>query len=353
MNTIGANALRRPAELAAHRELAAALRHRCETIAREVAAASRPAHPGEEALVRDFVDVLAAAVELNTVDGFARYARTTARELESRGVPRLLLDRTLARLRDRIAERLPTRELGLAVSCVDSARLEIEADRFGGRARGAPARPRPLSRPRREYAEAAAAGRRRSALEVVRRVLEDGHDWVDVYADVLAESLAEIGREPGQTPIPSDQRVAGSVTEYVLDSIYAELPRRQPTRGAAVVACAPGEAHQTGAHIVADALELDGWDVRFLGANVAARDVLETVGAGRASLVGLSATRLPEAAAAARVIAELHRRFGPRTPRVLVGGRVFREVPNLWRDAGADGFAPDVRAAAGAARGGA
>ncbi|HSP71997.1 MAG TPA: hypothetical protein VLN26_06485, partial [Gaiellaceae bacterium] len=64
----------------------------------------------------------------------------------------------------------------------------------------------------------------------------------------------------------------------------------------------------------------------------------------------VSATLLPTAARAARLIESVRARFGAAAPRIIVGGGIMRAVPDLWRAVGADACAADVRGAAGAAR---
>ncbi|HSP70815.1 MAG TPA: B12-binding domain-containing protein, partial [Gaiellaceae bacterium] len=270
------------------RELASALRGRRDLLATSLGGAGRTAHgaPGES-LARDLVDALAAAVELGSVDGFVHFARATAEIGEPRGISRAQLDRTLAGLREQLAVRFAGPEIGTARSALDAARLAIEAASFESRARRSPSRGT-FAHERAQYTQAALAARWQTAYSLVGSLLADGHALLDIYADLIAESLYEVGRRWARAEISvADQHVATAVSEYVLSRLYTRFPAAEPPRGAAVVACAPTEAHQTGAHIVADALELDGWDVRFLGANAAAREVARAVEASEASLVAV------------------------------------------------------------------
>lgn len=333
------------------RQLASALRRRRDLLAVGLHEASRPADGAlDQARARGVVDALAAAVELGSVDGFVHYALAAAEIGEPRGIPRARLDKMLADLREQLGARFAASEVGPARSAIDAARLAIEAASFASPRRHPESR-EPFARERARFVEAALAARWHTAYSLVSSLLADGHRLLDVYADLIAESLYEVGRRWARAEIAvADQHVATAVSEYVLSRLYTRFPADEPLRGAAVVACAPTEAHQTGAHIVADALELDGWDVRFLGANAAPREVVRAVEDSEASLVAFSASLLPAAARAARLIEQVRDRFGEASPRIIVGGGIIRAVPDLWRAVGADACAADVRGAAGAAR---
>ncbi len=99
----------------------------------------------------------------------------------------------------------------------------------------------------------------------------------------------------------------------------------------------PAESH--------DALEADGWDVRFLGTNMPHEGILEAVEEHEASVLGISTTVLFNVDQAVSLIEDTRARLGERPPRIVVGGRAFMAAPELWREIGADGFAPGVREA--------
>jgi methanogenic corrinoid protein MtbC1 len=109
-----------------------------------------------------------------------------------------------------------------------------------------------------------------------------------------------------------------------------------------VIAGVPGELHHLGANMAADLLEANGWDVRFLGANVPERSVLSAIERHRPDVVGLSMTMLPHLPGLRQLVGSIRQAF-PNAPRIAVGGRAFLASATLWQDVGADVFAADVR----------
>ncbi len=143
--------------------------------------------------------------------------------------------------------------------------------------------------------------------------------------------------------------MATAVAQYVIASLYADLERPTERRGRAVVTGVYGELHQLGANMVADILESDGWDVRFLGTNVPPDGAVRAAVDHRADLVGISAMMLPNLSRVTELV-ERVRAAGDDRRRVIVGGGLFRSDPHLWRQVGADGFAPDLREVVALAR---
>lgn len=197
--------------------------------------------------------------------------------------------------------------------------------------------------------QACLVGQREAALAVVREAIRGGCAVVDAYVDLLQESQIEVGRRWQANEISvAQEHMATAVTQYVMARLYPELePPRQP-RGRAVITGVEGEHHQLGANMVADLLETEGWDVRFLGSDVPTPSVVQAVREHGATLVGISAATLPNLSRVRDLVARLrgaHRRAATDPPlRILVGGCLFRGQPELWRTTGADGFGADLRA---------
>jgi methanogenic corrinoid protein MtbC1 len=113
-----------------------------------------------------------------------------------------------------------------------------------------------------------------------------------------------------------------------------------------VVTTVSEEFHELGAWMVADLLALDGWEVSYLGANTPAEDLLDMLCNRKPDLLALSSAmpfnldRVHESIQALRARVELE------AMRIMVGGRVFRSMEDLWRLTGADGWARDAQEAA-------
>jgi methanogenic corrinoid protein MtbC1 len=176
-----------------------------------------------------------------------------------------------------------------------------------------------------------------AALAIAREARQRGLPYF--YEQVVTAALVEVGRrwERGEVTV-ADEHLATAVAQSVIASFYGAFPWA-PDGPKGVVACVAGERHELGARMAADLLAYDGWNVRFVGADVPLDALLELVAREQPRFVGLSiglAERLPELQAA---IARL-RAAAPST-RLVVGGRGLAGI-----DAGALGADVVARSAA-------
>ncbi|MHB1048152.1 MAG: cobalamin B12-binding domain-containing protein [Thermoanaerobaculia bacterium] len=201
------------------------------------------------------------------------------------------------------------------------------------------------------YLEAVLAGRRQDAVDAALGAVERGMDVRDVYVEVLQEALYEVGRrwQAGRISVATEH-LASAITQLVVARLYERLPRGETVRGRIVLTGVEGESHQLGGNMVADALEADGWDVRFLGTDVPTPDVLEAVSAHRAEVLGISCTIQQNLPKVAFLVGTVRATFLEASPRILVGGGAFRASPERAREVGADAWAADMREAIAVAR---
>jgi methanogenic corrinoid protein MtbC1 len=188
------------------------------------------------------------------------------------------------------------------------------------------------------------------ARALVEEAVACGVPAADVYEDVLAPVLHEIGHRwaVDEISVAHEHFVTGVVQGVV--SLIAAQGKRAPTGGRlAVAACTPGELHGIALQMVADLLERDGWEVIALGPSTPAEDVAALARDECADLVVLStstAGRLPG-------LAETLERLGELSPRplVAVGGGLFTAAgADEARALGADLVESDLRAFVAAMR---
>jgi MerR family transcriptional regulator, light-induced transcriptional regulator len=170
------------------------------------------------------------------------------------------------------------------------------------------------------YAEALQAGSGRAAAAVVRRGLDAGLSPADVHHEVIAPGMRAIGAlwEAGELSVAAEH-LATAITHRVMADVYDELVVGAPRgRERVLVSGLPGQHHVLGLRMVADQLEGDGFDVRFLGADVPVRDLLTAVERQRPAFVALSVVLDEEIPQARATIGQL--RTAVAGLPVLVGG---------------------------------
>jgi methanogenic corrinoid protein MtbC1 len=118
-----------------------------------------------------------------------------------------------------------------------------------------------------------------------------GNSVLDLHLRVIQQAQREIGRLWEQRSISiAQEHQATAVSQLALAHLYQQSIRRPAVGKHVLVACVEGELHDVGARICADVLDLYGFDVRFLGANVPTDCLLSFTEHTRPDLVALSVT---------------------------------------------------------------
>lgn len=169
------------------------------------------------------------------------------------------------------------------------------------------------------------ASQRKTALELMMQAVMAGHPVIDLYTAVLQEALYEVGRlwETGYITV-ADEHLATAITQFVMANLYQHLEVSATRRGTVVVTGVEGEFHQVGANMVSDLLEADGWEVIFLGCNVPAAHVVETVRHHRPQILGISATLQGNVPAVVQLAGMVRWELGEKAPAILLGGGAFK-----------------------------
>jgi methanogenic corrinoid protein MtbC1 len=183
------------------------------------------------------------------------------------------------------------------------------------------------------------------AERIVQEQIDGNMPLAEIHERIVTPAMNEIGHmwHMREASI-ADEHYCTASTLGIMARLRGQFERRSSNGMLAVSCSSGGDMHDLGIRMVSDLMELDGWSVECLGANMPAHEVAETVGAqphrGHADLLLLSAGTPLAIRSVANLIAMARATLGNQAPSVLVGGLPFHMAPNLWRTVGADGFAP-------------
>ncbi|WP_437321648.1 cobalamin B12-binding domain-containing protein [Sorangium sp. So ce385] len=291
---------------------------------------------------------LAAAVELGSPELFGAYADWAQALLVGFGLDPAELVGHLGALGDVLAIALPEqlaeaprRYLSAAIDRLTSARVEPPSF----------VRPEaPLGVLACGYLDALLQRDRRRAMRLIREAVEASTPIGDIYAHVLQPCQYEVGRlwQLHQLSI-AEEHYCTAVTQMVINQLYPLVPSAHRAGLRLVATAVDGNLHEIGARFVADFFEMAGWDTFYLGASTPAQDVIDAVVRCKADVLAISAALGEHLASVGALIAAARRDVRCKGVVVLVGGRPFCAVSDLWRQVGADGSAPTAEGAVRAA----
>ena len=197
-----------------------------------------------------------------------------------------------------------------------------------------------------KFLSALLQGDHRQCLKLAESSVLSRQDLQDFYLKVMQPSMYKIGDqwETGQISV-AHEHLASAIVSRVMASLYPRFITVEQTKGKAVITACPNEYHEMGARMIADFLELEGWNVRYLGANVPAEELVSLLIEEKPYLLGISVVMPFNIDKAVDLIEKVKSNARFTDIKILVGGKIFTENKDLWKRTGADDWAPDGRSA--------
>lgn len=291
------------------------------------------------------LEFIGAALEFGSTDVLVNYLRWLASVLRSRHIP----DEHLALSLDYLVEAI-----GVRLSEADAAALELVVAKAKGTLLddAAGATPYIAAMPSAweecdAFQEALVSGDRLKALEIFRQVITAGRGFVDTEVHLVQPTFYRIGEAWQENKVSvAQEHIATTIAHSILAREFAHAQPEPRVNRKAVLACVEGNHHALGLQMVADAFELQGWEVRNIGANTPTSALVRFVREDDPHLVGLSAAMPHHLPAARGAIARLHSELGEACPPLMLGGYAINQFEPLSTMLGADFTGADARAAA-------
>ena len=166
-------------------------------------------------------------------------------------------------------------------------------------------------------------GNRQGCRIITEELLSKGTPVPSLYQDIFQPALYRIGElwEMNRISV-AREHIATSIVESMLSLTFPLICNASPTGRKVLVACTPGELHQLGARMVADTLEMHGWDTSFSGANTPATSIVHHLAETRPDLLCLSLSTHMNLSSLLQTIAQVREKYSDIP--IAVGGKAFR-----------------------------
>lgn len=163
------------------------------------------------------------------------------------------------------------------------------------------------------------------AMEFSKANVSDINSLKEFHIKVITYALYEVGNlwEKGSISV-AQEHLATSVVMRIMALLYMNLASLDHQKGVAIVTSAANEYHEVGARIVADMLEMNGWDVIYLGANTPDEGILKTAIGKKPNFIALSITMTFNIDNAIKLIQAIRNEKELDNVKIIVGGYVFK-----------------------------
>jgi methanogenic corrinoid protein MtbC1 len=185
-----------------------------------------------------------------------------------------------------------------------------------------------------------------TARAIIEDIAGNGPGYTQIATHLLQPALYAIGGQWERNEITiAQEHLAAAIAQTLLVELFLEGPF-EPSRGSKVLlAGVEHNQHVIGLRMVADAFELSGWSVQYLGANTPTEALLAQIDKTSPDRVGLSVSLVQQLPTLRHCIAALRSEFRERCPVILVGGIPTNQFDDIWRRLGADAWSPDAESA--------
>ena len=133
-----------------------------------------------------------------------------------------------------------------------------------------------------------------------------------------------------------------ATTQLIMTQLYSKIIASDRNDLKFVAISVSEESHEIGIRMVTDLLELDGWDTYYLGANVPMRDLISFLLEQKPHVLGISITMIFHIQNVIDIIDEVRNIEEIKDIKIIVGGYPFNVDRNLWKQVGADFYAPNA-----------
>lgn len=289
----------------------------------------------------EYVSFLVAALATPEAQYFLDYERWLAAVTESRGLPVQLLDESRLLLREFFEDRLDPAALKPVMEMLDA---------------GATARAHQNARPRPLYHEHLPKGLAdvdpliramlrgdMATARAIGRSAVTSHGYLKVATRLFQPALYAIGLRWQRNEITvAQEHLATAIAQNVLAQLYTTAECAPPSNRKALCAAVLDNQHVLGLRMIADAFELAGWSVQYLGANTPTDALVTHVGSWKPEVVCVSASLVQQLTAVKEAVSALRAAFETNCPRIAVGGIPINQIDQIWRWTGADAWSPDA-----------
>ena len=201
-----------------------------------------------------------------------------------------------------------------------------------------------LTELRNRYVGMQLTGDRRAALQFIEETLTAGVSVAELSTHVVAAAQREIGRLWQENRISiAQEHMATAISQLVLAHVFGQADFRGRVGKKILIACVTGEYHDFPARLLADSLDLAGYDVRYLGANVPLDSLLRMMDEERPDLLALSVTMLFNLPALRETVKAVRSDERRRTLPIAIGGHAVQETESLAQQLGVELVAADTR----------
>ncbi|WP_319371802.1 cobalamin-dependent protein [uncultured Ilyobacter sp.] len=180
-------------------------------------------------------------------------------------------------------------------------------------------------------------GNSAEALSFSKSIVHDRESLENFYSKVITYSMYEVGLlwEKGLISV-AQEHLATSIVMRIISYLYMNFILIESSKGKAIITASANEFHEIGARIISDQLELDGWNVLYLGANIPNEELIKIIKEENPDFIGISVAMAFNINKVKELVAQIRSDSTLNYMKILVGGHAFTFGGDSKEKIGAD-----------------
>ncbi|NVJ53970.1 MAG: cobalamin B12-binding domain-containing protein [Campylobacteraceae bacterium] len=172
------------------------------------------------------------------------------------------------------------------------------------------------------------------ALAISEKYINEDNDIKKFWENIIVPSMYIIGNKWANAEITvGEEHTATSICQRVMAEYYEKiLMHSEQNKEKIIVTISPNELHQVGARMVADLLELNGYDVEFLNSSCTIETILDKINNQNIRNVIISTTLVSSLNSTENLITNI-RKNSTEKVKIYVGGQAYTSDKSIETNA--------------------
>ncbi|MBN2618058.1 MAG: cobalamin-dependent protein [Spirochaetales bacterium] len=197
---------------------------------------------------------------------------------------------------------------------------------------------------RAEFIKAILQGNYNKGLSIVKEIINKEEGLEVLYMSLIEPAMYQIGYlwENNNISI-AEEHLATSIVSRIIATIYSEFMNTEFNNSLGIITSAPNEYHELGGRMLADLLDINGWNIQFYGSNTPEKDLIDVLIKNSPVFLGVSVTMCSNIDKIVELITNIRKTKSLENLKIIVGGQAFNTDPEIWKRTGADAYSKNFK----------
>lgn len=186
-------------------------------------------------------------------------------------------------------------------------------------------------------------GYKNEARDLIIRMYKSGVDIDWIYLNVLERSQKDLGLlwELGEVDVWTEHYVSENTLDIMRELKSYQI--NQEDKHVSLICFTAGpEQHNIGIKMISDLLEIEGYNVIYLGSNLPTLSIIDAIKRNNPKFIAISVTIANNIESAKIIIKSIRNSFKNKSPLIIIGGMAFINIDDVCKETDADYYCKNI-----------